>query len=192
MPKSETTWGKGKSGNPKGRPRGKRSLTDLLRKGGKRMVFDDIGHLLPANETLANLVWDLMVRGQVSLSGNVYIMRSVDEWLDAVKWLYAHVDGGAELEAAMAKRTGGRSGGEGDEDADETEEETSGELDEKLAAYAEHLASQRLNSEYREEERIEFVDPMKELNQREQIPGGLDTDEDYDRLRRLRRRARRV
>lgn len=157
------------------------------------MVFDDIGHLLPANETLANLVWDLMVRGQVSLSGNVYIMRSVDEWLDAVKWLYAHVDGDAELEAAMAKRTGGRSGGVGDvDDAEEMDEETSGEIAEEMAAYAEHLASQRLNSEYREDERIAFVDPMKELNQREQVPGGVDTDEDYDRLRRLRRRARRL
>jgi hypothetical protein len=106
MAKTSTSWGAGKSGNPKGRPRKGRTLTDALREGGERKMYDDMGRLMPVKDVLAWLIWDFVTRGEISMAGLIYQVNNTEEWLRAVKWLYAHVDGGAELEMEAIEEEG--------------------------------------------------------------------------------------
>lgn len=102
MAKTGTSWKAGKSGNPRGRPPKVRSLTEYLKAGGDRMVYDDYGRLLSAKEATARLLWEFATRGEISLSGRIMEAESTTEWLNVVKWIYQHVDGGAETEGRAA------------------------------------------------------------------------------------------
>lgn len=75
---------KGKSGNPRGRPRKGRALSELLdnelsKRGGK--------------EKLAALVTQFALTGHVTLGDKTYRVTSVREWLDGIKFIYTHMDG---------------------------------------------------------------------------------------------------
>ena len=92
------TWQKGQSGNPKGGPVKNRALTALLERAGSKVVIVD-GRKVAGKRWLAAAMWELVTTGAVTLpSGNVLIVEPKD-WLETVKWLYAHIDGPARQPA---------------------------------------------------------------------------------------------
>ncbi len=86
-------WTKGKSGNPAGRKPKTRALTDILEKAGKIKVIQD-GVEKSRSEILADLVWQGLMSGEVSLPvGSKQLILTPTDWKDFVKWLYNQVDG---------------------------------------------------------------------------------------------------
>jgi hypothetical protein len=96
MARNNTTWRKGRSANPQGRPPQNRQLTRILEECGKESLY--IGsETLTCEQALANRLWDLASTGQVQLTaGRVLKIESAAEWLALAKWIYTHIDGPAK------------------------------------------------------------------------------------------------
>jgi hypothetical protein len=88
MAKTSTSFKKGTSGNPKGRPPKSRALTEALSVRGERAVAGK-----PAREVLADVLWKLALEGKAALPNGVCIEANAKEWFEAVKWIYAQIDG---------------------------------------------------------------------------------------------------
>jgi hypothetical protein len=95
MAKSSTTWGKGKSGNLKGRPPKNRALTRLLQESGENPLIIG-GQQLTGQQALAHRIWEFVATGQVLLGDEPLKAESIADWLTTVKWLYTHIDGPAK------------------------------------------------------------------------------------------------
>lgn len=74
----------GQSGNPAGRPRKGRALSEILEVelGKKR-----------GKEELARLVVEFALTGRVQLGDKLLKVASMREWLDGIKFIYTHLDG---------------------------------------------------------------------------------------------------
>ena len=88
-------WQKGQSGNPRGRPPKSRVLSQVL-----TLRADDIIHLLDGQtttnkEVVARMLWEFATTAKLTLSDRVLYAESVAEWINAVRWIYTHVDGPA-------------------------------------------------------------------------------------------------
>lgn len=85
---------KGVSGNPNGRPKKNRTLTDILEKAGNGKRGS-----VASKKLLAELLWEGATTGAVTFDD---MSRPLDaqDWLNLVKFLYSHIDGPpkAELE----------------------------------------------------------------------------------------------
>ncbi len=85
-------WKPGISGNPAGRPKKERALTRILELHGDKFI-EYQGSKITAKHLLANLLWQLALKGEVELPGGETIKGNLDDWLDAVKLIYSQVDG---------------------------------------------------------------------------------------------------
>jgi len=86
-------WAKGQSGNPKGRPPKSRAMTALLERAGAKTVELSDGKRIAGRRFVALAMWELATTGQVTMpDGKVWTITPA-EWFDAVKWIYAQVDG---------------------------------------------------------------------------------------------------
>jgi hypothetical protein len=84
-------WKPGQSGNPKGRPRKKHTLTEILQLSGEQVIT--VGdEVITAKEVLAKAVWQFVTTGEVWLSGKRLEAVNVSEWANVVKWLYSHAE----------------------------------------------------------------------------------------------------
>ena len=82
----------GQSGNPKGRPKKDRALTDLLERAGSATVEID-GKRMSGKRYLADMVWQVVMTGEAKLPDGKSVKMSPQDWKDFVKWIYAHIDG---------------------------------------------------------------------------------------------------
>jgi len=86
---------KGKSNNPRGRPPKSRALTEILERAGSKTLEVD-GKKISSKQLVARLAWELVTTGQVALpepDAPRTLVADMDDWLAAVKWIYAQVDG---------------------------------------------------------------------------------------------------
>lgn len=95
-------WQPGQSGNLKGRPPGKRALTEILRRSGSKTYTDVDGKRRAGKAIVARALWQIAATGSALLpdkdGGEDSVPRlveisSLDEWFTVVKWLYAQIDG---------------------------------------------------------------------------------------------------
>ncbi len=84
MPK----WRKGQSGNPSGRPLKSRSLSAVLAAKAEEGEA-------PNKELVAALLWKFATSGEVDLGGQKLKAESINDWINAVRWMYGHIDGPA-------------------------------------------------------------------------------------------------
>lgn len=96
---------KGKSNNPKGRPPKQRALTDLLVKELAHTVEVD-GKGVSGKKLIAKNVISAVTTGRIRFPNDTEdSVISVKDWIDFMKWLYAHVDGPPKAEVDVT--TGG-------------------------------------------------------------------------------------
>lgn len=92
------TWTPGASGNPKGRPKKGRALTDILEKAGAATVPNGDGKKKGRKTLLAEMLWEAAITGLVTFPAVGETEARVealagDDWLGVVKFLYQHIDG---------------------------------------------------------------------------------------------------
>jgi hypothetical protein len=85
---------KGETGNMKGRPKSGRALAQVLRETGE---YDSYGEL-SNKQLVARMIWEGLAWGKISCVGGKTINLNGKEWLDLVKWVHSHIDGGYRAE----------------------------------------------------------------------------------------------
>ena len=85
-------FAKGVSGNPKGRPKKNRALTEILERAGAK-TLDVNGKRSSSKQLVASMVWEGVTTRRVTFPDGETITLLPYHWLELVKWLYAHVDG---------------------------------------------------------------------------------------------------
>jgi len=94
MGRTSTSWAKGQSGNPKGRPPKARALTELLEKAGNKAVEGQDGVKRAGKRELARLVWELATTGRATFAdGKQIAIGDVDDLVAVWKLVYGQVDG---------------------------------------------------------------------------------------------------
>jgi hypothetical protein len=87
----------GQSGNPRGRPKKDRALTDILERAGSKTVDID-GTNVSGRRLLARMVWQGLMTGEVEFPDGKTMRLAPQDWKDFVKWLYGHIDGPPKAE----------------------------------------------------------------------------------------------
>lgn len=82
----------GQSGNPNGRPKKDRALTQILETVGALTVEGE-GGKVARKRLLAAMLWDAAIKGRVTLLDGTELLFNTDDWLDAVQFIYKQVDG---------------------------------------------------------------------------------------------------
>ena len=103
MARSSTTWKKGQSGRAQGSLPPVRPLASALQVAGNRP--DEEG--VTPKEKVSNLIWEFMQRGGVVFQlpdGETRELRArtIQEWIDGMKFVYRHLDGDAPRQISLA------------------------------------------------------------------------------------------
>lgn len=88
---SSTSFKKGVSGNPKGRPPKKRALTNLLERGGNVKIQTEQGEI-SAKKVMVARIWEGLATGKMTF-GNISIALENDEYISLIKLVLSQVDG---------------------------------------------------------------------------------------------------
>ncbi len=84
---------KGSRNNPRGRPPKGRALTEILEKAGGKTLENAAGQKVAAKREVVRMVWELVSTGRAELPNGKALEADTKEWLEAVKWIFAQVDG---------------------------------------------------------------------------------------------------
>lgn len=112
---------KGTTNNPRGRPPKGRALSEILEKAGSKTVEVD-GKRVAGKQLVARMAWELVATGKTTFADGRVIKADFREWFEAVKWVYAQIDGPPKQAFEVAGEGGGPIqvievvGGTGDED----------------------------------------------------------------------------
>jgi hypothetical protein len=85
-------WKPGQSGNPNGRPKKDRALTEILKRAGSHTVEVD-GKNISGRQLLARMTWEGLTTGSVTFPDGKTLQLSPADWKDLLKWIYTHIDG---------------------------------------------------------------------------------------------------
>lgn len=110
MPVSKTTWKKGQSGNPRGRPPKQRALSEILEKRGNVTAQNpqDPNKKIAAKRLVAEHVWNLLATGRTDFaSGKSLEIGDVGEYVQLLKFMYEQVDGKAKTQVELSGEDGG-------------------------------------------------------------------------------------
>lgn len=88
-----TTWKPGQSGNPHGRPKKKRALTQALESSLSKTVVLPDGSKVNGKRYLASLAVQAMTEGKVTLASGKTLDLSPEDLLFFWKFAYAQIDG---------------------------------------------------------------------------------------------------
>jgi len=92
--KHDGQWQPGESGNPKGRPRKGKALTEIIKLAGSRMVDGPDGSRISSKRLMARAAWELITHGEtVLLGGKRLKVDDLAEWKSLVEWVLTRVDG---------------------------------------------------------------------------------------------------
>ena len=106
MGKSNTTWQKGQSGNPRGGPKKNRALTAILERAGNQ-TLDVGGEHISGKRLIARLAWDVATKGEAILPSGRMLVVAAQDWFDVVKWIYTHIDGPVKQSMEVSGPDGG-------------------------------------------------------------------------------------
>jgi len=82
------------SGNPNGRPERSRALTAILEAAGEKKVKVGRKKTPQARkDLLAEMVWELVTDGKVTLPSGKVLKISPNDWLETWKFIYRQIDG---------------------------------------------------------------------------------------------------
>jgi len=99
-------WEKGQSGNPSGRPKKMRALTEILeRAGGKTVQHGD--RRLARRRLIAEMAWEAATTGVVTFPDGKRLEVGANDWFDVLKWIYQHIDGPAKTQMELTGSGGG-------------------------------------------------------------------------------------
>lgn len=83
----------GESGNLKGRPKGKRALTELLENAGSEIVTLKNGEKITRKDLLARMVWEVTTTGETTLANGKRLRVAPKDWFAIMQFIYKHIDG---------------------------------------------------------------------------------------------------
>lgn len=90
----------GQSGNPKGRPKKERALTDLLERAGSASVEIN-GQNISGKRLMARMIWQGVLTGEVEFPDKKKMRLSPTDWKSFVQWIYSHIDGPPKAEVDL-------------------------------------------------------------------------------------------
>lgn len=85
-------WQPGQSGNPAGRPKKNRALTAILESALNKTTDTPAGKT-KRKQIIAEHITLAAAEGRVELPDGTTMELAPREWIDLLKWLYAHIDG---------------------------------------------------------------------------------------------------
>lgn len=86
---------KGHSGNPRGRPKKSRTLSNILEAKAEDLTLIDGSNVKSNQELVALRLWEFATTGEVNLPSGTLRAENVNDWVNAVRWIYTHIDGPA-------------------------------------------------------------------------------------------------
>lgn len=101
-------WQKGQSGNPAGRPKKKRALTQALESSLRKTVVLQDGTRKNGKQYLADLALQAITTGEITLANGTKLVLEPDEMMMFWKFYFSQIDGPPPQEV---KHSGDEEGG---------------------------------------------------------------------------------
>jgi hypothetical protein len=100
-------WKPGVSGNPKGRPKNVRLLSERLRAAGSKTIEID-GKQVSGSIVSAHLAWEGLTKGRLTFPGDTAeTVLSFDQWLTLAKFIYGQTEGPPPAAVEVSGKDGG-------------------------------------------------------------------------------------